>query len=86
MARLIYLSTTRSDIPYVVGVVSRFMHDPREVCKRSTYYFTIIKTTPEKSILFRKGTKMSLEAYIVQKEHQTMLDAQLQIYICLLHL
>jgi len=30
MGKLIYLAHTRSDIAYVVSVVSHFMHDPRE--------------------------------------------------------
>ena len=36
VGKLIYLSHTRPDITYVVGVVSQFMHNPKQVHLRAT--------------------------------------------------
>ena len=37
VGKLIYLSHTRSDIAYAVGVVSQFMHNPKENHLRVVY-------------------------------------------------
>ena len=61
---LIYLSHTRLDIAYIVGVVSQFMHNLKkihlQVVHRILHY---LKSSPGKGILFKKGTKLTLEAY-----------------------
>lgn len=47
-----------------MGVVSQFMHDPREEYIQADYrIFHYLKDTFGEDILFRKGIKISLEAY-----------------------
>jgi len=62
--KLIYLSHTRLDITYVVSVVSKFMHDPREkhlhAVNRIIQY---LKSSPGKGLLFKKGEKLSMKVY-----------------------
>ena len=65
VGKLIYLSHTRLDIAYTVGVVSQFMHNPKEVHLQAVVQvLQYLKRKPGKGILFRKGEKMSLEAYM----------------------
>ena len=64
VGKLIYLSHTRSDIAYVVNVVSQFMHSPKEVHLEAIYKILhYLKFTPGKGILFKKNEELSLEAY-----------------------
>ena len=64
VGKLIYLSHTRPDIAYAVGVVSQFMHNPKENHLRAVYrILQYLKGTPGKGILFTKGEEMTLEAY-----------------------
>ena len=55
VGKLIYLSHTRPDIAYVVGIVSQFMHSPQEdhweAVLRIVRY---LKGTAEHEILFEK--------------------------------
>ena len=55
---------TRTDISYVVSVVSRYMHDPRtrhmEVVYRILRY---LKRTPGRGLWFRKNGHLDLEGY-----------------------
>ncbi|RDX73942.1 putative mitochondrial protein, partial [Mucuna pruriens] len=64
VGKLIYLSYTRSDIVYVVSVVSQFMHNPRErhlqEVKRILQY---LKASLGKELLFRKEGTLSMEIY-----------------------
>ena len=64
VGRLIYLCHTRTDISYVVSVVSRYMHDPRtrymEVVYRILRY---LKRTPGRGLWFRKNGHLDLEGY-----------------------
>ena len=64
VGKLIYLSHTRPDIAYAVGVVSRFMHQPQ------IYHMTAVmrilkylKGTSSRGILFRKNDHLDLLAY-----------------------
>ena len=64
VGKLIYLSHTRSDIAYVVNVVSQFMHSPKEVHLEAIYKILhYLKFTPGKGILFKKNEELSLETY-----------------------
>ena len=83
MGRLIYLSHTRLDIAYAVGVVSQFMYDPREehmqVIFRILHY---LKASPRKGILFKKGTKLNIEVYADANYTGSLTDKR---YTMLLH-
>ncbi|CAL1355031.1 unnamed protein product [Linum trigynum] len=61
---LIYLTSTCPDISYVVGVVSRFMQNPKkvhlEIIKRVLRY---VKGTIEHGIFYKKGADCKLEGY-----------------------
>ena len=62
--KLIYLSHTRPDIPYVVSVVSQFMHSLRELHLEVVYKILhYMKSTLRKGIVFKKNEELSLEAY-----------------------
>ncbi|GAV74096.1 hypothetical protein CFOL_v3_17577, partial [Cephalotus follicularis] len=64
VGRLIYLSHTRPNIAYVVGVVIQFMHDPRashlEVVHNMLRY---LKSAPSKGIFFSNHGHLRLEAF-----------------------
>ncbi|KAI5388287.1 hypothetical protein KIW84_074105 [Lathyrus oleraceus] len=63
---LIYLSHTRSDIAFVVNVVSQFMHNPKEVHLLAAHWILqYLKGTPEeKGLLFKRNGSATLEAYM----------------------
>ena len=64
VGRLIYLSHTRPDIAYAVGLLSQFMHNPKEVHLQAAYrILQYLKGTPGKGILFRRNGGLVLEAY-----------------------
>ena len=64
MGPLIYLSHTRPDISYVVGVVSQFMHEPRTVHLDAVYrILRYLKSAPGKGILFSNHGHLRLEAF-----------------------
>ncbi|KAL0551185.1 hypothetical protein IC582_010271 [Cucumis melo] len=64
VGKLIYLSHTRSDISFVVSVVSQFMQAPyekhMEAVNRILRY---LKNTPGKGLMFRKINRKTIEAY-----------------------
>ena len=64
MGKLIYLSHTRPDISYVVGVDSRFMHLPQvphmDVVIRILRY---LKGTSSRGVFFKKNDHLDLMAY-----------------------
>ena len=63
MRKIIYLSHTRPDIAYVVGVVSQFMHSPHESHMEAiNRILCYLKSTPGKGILFKKTRNMELVA------------------------
>ena len=64
VGRLIYLSHTRPDIAYAVGVVSQFMHNPKGAHLQAVYrILQYLKSCPGRGLLFKKGSCMSLEVY-----------------------
>ena len=53
--KLIYLTVTRSDIIFTVGVLSRFMHQPRKThWLAAMRVLTYIKSCPGKGLVYRK--------------------------------
>ncbi|GAV79609.1 hypothetical protein CFOL_v3_23074, partial [Cephalotus follicularis] len=65
IGRLIYLSHTRPDIAYAVGIVSQFMHDPRTLHLEAVYrILRYLKSAPGKGIMFSQyGMEILTEAY-----------------------
>ena len=63
IGKIIYLSHTRPEIAYVVGVISQFMHSPHKSHMEAIYrILRYLKSTPGKGILFKKTRNMELEA------------------------
>jgi hypothetical protein len=64
VGRLIYLCHTRPDISYAVGVVSRYMHAPRdghlEAAPRILRY---LKGTPGKGLWFKSNGHLNVDGY-----------------------
>jgi hypothetical protein len=64
VGRLIYLSHTRPDISYAVGIVSQFMHEPRTSHLDAVYrILRYLKSAPGKGILFSNHGHLKLEAF-----------------------
>ncbi|GAV77818.1 LOW QUALITY PROTEIN: hypothetical protein CFOL_v3_21288 [Cephalotus follicularis] len=63
LVKRLYLSHTRPDIAYAVGVVSQFMHDPHDSHLDAVYRILIyLKSAPD-SILFSNHGNLRLEAF-----------------------
>ena len=53
--KLIYFTMTRPDITFIVGVLSRFMHQPREThWLAAMRVLAYIKSCPGKGLVYRK--------------------------------
>ena len=64
IGKLIYLMVTRSDITFVVGVLSRFMHQLREThWLAAMRVLTYIKSCPEKGLVCRKYGHVHISEY-----------------------
>lgn len=64
VGKLIYLSHTRPDIAYAVGVVSKFMHRPQEDHMAAVMrILRYLKGTSSKGILYRKNEYIDLVGY-----------------------
>ena len=64
VGKLIYLSHTRPDITYVVGIVSQFMHSPTKRHLEATYHILkYLKGTPGKGLLFTKSRDRGIIGY-----------------------
>ncbi|XP_028097041.1 uncharacterized protein LOC114296914 [Camellia sinensis] len=64
VGRLIYLSHTRPDIAYAVGIMSQFMHEPRAPHLDAVYrILRYLKSAPGKGILFSNHGHLRLEAF-----------------------
>ncbi|XP_024030615.1 uncharacterized protein LOC112094295 [Morus notabilis] len=83
VGRLIYLTHTRPDIAYSVSVISQFMHDPREphlqAAHRILHY---LKGSPEKGILFKRNSVLTLEAYTDADYAGSIVDRRSTIGYC----
>jgi hypothetical protein len=80
VGKLIYLSHTRPDIAYAVGIVSQFMHNLNEdhigVVTRILRY---LKGTPRKGIKFEKHGHMRIEGYTYADWAGNIMDKKLTV-------
>jgi len=61
---LIYLTATRPDVTFAVVVLSRFIHQPREVrWTAALRILAYIKSTPEKDLLYKKHEHVHIFGY-----------------------
>ncbi|CAA0818855.1 cysteine-rich RLK (RECEPTOR-like protein kinase) 8 [Striga hermonthica] len=64
VGKLIYLSHTRPDIAYAVGVISRFMHRPQiEHMKAALRVVRYLKGTFDYGVLFKRAEHLEILAY-----------------------
>ncbi|CAM8882627.1 unnamed protein product [Rhodiola kirilowii] len=64
VGKLIYLSHTRPDIAFAVGMVSQFMHCPYEEHLEATYrILRYLKSCPGKGLLFKMANNQTIEAF-----------------------
>jgi len=64
IGKIIYLTVTRSNITFAVGVLSRFMHQPRETHWLATMrILTYIKSCPGKGLVYRKHGHIRISGY-----------------------
>jgi len=64
IGKLIYLTVTRPDITFAVGVLSRFMHQPREVqWTAALRILAYIKSSPGKGLLYKKHGRIRIFSY-----------------------
>ena len=62
--KLIYLIVTRPDITFAVGVLSRFMHQPREIHWTTALgILAYIKSSPGKDLLYKKHGHVHIFSY-----------------------
>ncbi|XP_021642554.1 uncharacterized mitochondrial protein AtMg00810-like [Hevea brasiliensis] len=65
IGRLIYLSHIKPDIAYAVGLVSQYMHDPRESHLEAIFrILRYLKSAPGKESLFSKHGHLQIKAFI----------------------
>ena len=64
VGKLIYLSHTRPDISYAVGVVSRFMHLPQVQHMQAVMrILSYLKGTSNRGVFFKNNGHLNLMAY-----------------------
>ncbi|XP_072056225.1 uncharacterized mitochondrial protein AtMg00810-like [Arachis hypogaea] len=64
VGKLIYLSHTRPDIAYALGVVSQFMHQPQENHMEAVMRIVrYLKGTPGSGIWFKRNGHLNIEVY-----------------------
>ena len=64
IGKLVYLTGTRHDITFAVGVLNRFMHQPREVhWTTALKILAYIKNSPEKYLLYKKHEHVRILGY-----------------------
>ena len=63
---MIYLTVTKPDVTFAVGVLNRFMHQlkPKEVhWTTALRIFTYVKSSPEKGLLYKKHEHVRIFDY-----------------------
>ena len=64
VGKLIYLSHTRPDISYAVGVLSQFMHDPRVVHQQAAHkVLAYLKSTIGMGLSYKRGESLGMQIY-----------------------
>ena len=65
IVKLIYLTITRPDITFAVGVLSKFMHELREAhwSAASLRILAYIKSCPEKGLVYKKYGHVHISGY-----------------------
>uniref|UniRef100_A0A803NC49 Uncharacterized protein n=1 Tax=Chenopodium quinoa TaxID=63459 RepID=A0A803NC49_CHEQI len=64
VGKLIYLSHTRPDLAYAVGVVSRFMYKPQKQHLKAVYrILRYLKKTPGRGVLYENHGHLDLHAF-----------------------
>ncbi|KAL0419489.1 UNVERIFIED_CONTAM: Retrovirus-related Pol polyprotein from transposon RE2 [Sesamum radiatum] len=64
VGKLIYLTVTRPDISFAVGLVSQFMDKPRSVhWEAALRILKYIKASPGKELLFKRHGHVKIEVY-----------------------
>uniref|UniRef100_A0A803KTZ2 Uncharacterized protein n=1 Tax=Chenopodium quinoa TaxID=63459 RepID=A0A803KTZ2_CHEQI len=64
VGKLIYLSHTRPDLAYAVGVVSRFMHKPQKQHLEAVYrILRYLKGTTGKGVIYKNHGHLDLHAF-----------------------
>jgi len=62
--KLIYLIVIKPDISFAVGVLSRFMHQPREIHWTATLRILVyIKSSPAKGLMYKKHEHIRIFGY-----------------------
>ena len=71
------------DIAYAVNLVSKFMHNSKEVYLQVVHKILhYLKATPRKRILLKKNTELSLEAYTDADYTGSVIDRRSTIGYC----
>jgi hypothetical protein len=64
VGKLIYLTITRPDITYAVGVVSQYMHAPRQPHYQAIYHILrYLKGAPGRGLLYKLSTSLSVTGF-----------------------
>ena len=64
VGKLLYLSHTRPDIAYAVGIVSQFMHQPQEEHMNAALRIVrYLKGTANYGVFLKKGTDLEIDGY-----------------------
>jgi len=64
VGKLLYLTVTRPDIAYAIGLVRQFIHKPEEIhWKVALKILTYIKGSPGKGLLCKKHEHLCIEFF-----------------------
>ena len=66
VGKLIYLTVTRPDITYTVGLLSQFMHSPQEIhCHAAPRVLAYLKHAPERGLLYQHHGHLRIEDILI---------------------